>query len=98
VNIALDGTDDAPKFDYVICNFHSDVVTGLDLCIRKTLIVTCSKDKTVRIWNYATRSLEIVHQVPEQALSVAFHPSGFHIIIGLDDKILMMNVLSKSLN
>lgn len=65
VNIALDGTDDIPKFDYVICNFHSDIVTGLDLCIRKTLIVTCSKDKTVRIWNYATRSLEIVHPVPE---------------------------------
>ena len=61
VNIALDGTDDTSKFDYVVCNFHSDVVTGLDLCIRKTLIVTCSKDKTVRIWNYATRSLEIVH-------------------------------------
>ena len=97
-NIALDGTDDVSKFDYVVCNFHSDVVTGLDLCIRKTLIVTCSKDKTVRIWNYATRTLEIVHQVPEQALSVAFHPSGFHVIIGLDDKILMMNVLSKSLN
>ena len=64
-NISLDGTDDASKFDYVVCNFHSDVVTGLDLCIRKTLIVTCSKDKTVRIWNYATRTLEIVHQVPE---------------------------------
>ncbi len=61
VNIALDGTDDVPRFDYVICNFHSDVVTGLDLCLRKTLIVTCSKDKTVRIWNYATRTLEIVH-------------------------------------
>ena len=60
-NIALDGTDDVSKFDYVVCNFHSDVVTGLDLCIRKTLIVTCSKDKTVRIWNYATRTLEIVH-------------------------------------
>jgi len=36
--------------------------------------------------------------VPEQALSIAFHPSGFHVIIGLDDKIQMMNVLSKSLN
>lgn len=61
VNISLDGTDDMPKFDYVICNFHSQAVTGLDVCIRKQLIVTCSKDKTIRIWNYATRTLDIVH-------------------------------------
>lgn len=82
----------------MICNFHSDTVTGMDICVRKTLIATCSADKTVRIWNYATRSLEIVHQVTEVALAVALHPSGFHIIIGLEDKIQMMNVLSKTLN
>lgn len=52
MNIALDGTFEEPKFDYVICNFHSAAVTGLDLCIRKQILVTCSKDKTVRIWNY----------------------------------------------
>lgn len=34
----------------------------------------------------------------EEALAVAFHPSGFHIIVALLDKIQMMNVLSKSLN
>jgi cilia- and flagella-associated protein 57 len=34
----------------------------------------------------------------EEALAVAFHPSGFHIVVALVDKILMMNVLSKSLN
>jgi WD40 repeat protein len=70
----------------------------MDVCIRKQLVVTCSKDKTIRIWNYASRTLEIVHQVTEEALAVAFHPSGFHIIVALSDKIQMMNVLSKSLN
>lgn len=98
VNVALDVPEELSKLDYVICNFHSDTVTGMDICVRKTLIATCSADKTVRIWNYATRSLEIVHQVSEVALAVALHPSGFHIIIGLEDKIQMMNVLSKSLN
>lgn len=59
VNIALDGTDEEPKFDYVICNFHSGPITGLDTCIRKQLLVTCSRDKTIRVWNYATKTLEI---------------------------------------
>lgn len=60
LGLALDGTDDKSKFDYVICNFHSQAITGMDVCIRKQLVVTCSKDKTIRIWNYATRTLEIV--------------------------------------
>jgi WD40 repeat protein len=61
-------------------------------------LVTCSRDKTIRIWNYATKTLEITYPVTEEALAVAFHPSGFHIVVALTDKILMMNVLSKTLN
>jgi WD40 repeat protein len=63
VNVSLDGLDEKNKFDYVISNFHSMAVTGMDVCIRKQLVVTCSKDKTIRIWNYATRTLEMVSQV-----------------------------------
>jgi len=98
VNIALDGTEEEPRFDYVICNFHQAPITGLDTCIRKSLLVTCSRDKTIRIWNYVSKTLEISYQVTEEALAVAFHPSGFHIVVALSDKLLMMNVLSKSLN
>lgn len=28
-------------------------ITGLDVCIRKSLIITCGADRTVRVWNYA---------------------------------------------
>ena len=59
LSIALDGTDEAEKFEHLIYDFHSASVTGLDTCIRKQLIVTCSRDQSVRIWNYATKSLEI---------------------------------------
>lgn len=82
-NIALDGTDEEAKTENVICSFHSDVITGMDTCIRKQIIVTCSKDKTVRIWNYNSKTLEICHPANEEALAVAMHPSGFHIIVAL---------------
>jgi len=59
LSIALDGTDENPKFEHLIYDFHSASVTGLDVCIRKQLIVTCSLDQSVRIWNYATKTLEI---------------------------------------
>ncbi len=94
VNFSLDGLEEKSKFEYVICNFHSMAVTGMDVCIRKQLVVTCSRDKTIRIWNYANRTLEIVSGVlSDETLAVAFHPSGFHVICALLDKISIYNVL-----
>jgi len=42
-------------------------VTGLDTCIRKQLIATCSLDKTVRIWNYNDRKCEVLTTFSEEA-------------------------------
>lgn len=97
VEIPLYETGDVvrPKFDYVHSFFHTNEITGLDVCIRKQLVVTCSKDKTIKVWNYATRTLEISQTTAEDALAVTFHPSGFHMIVALLDKINIFNVLSK---
>ena len=51
--------NDEIKFKPVMGHFHKDQITGLDVCIRKELIVTCSKDRSVKIWNYANKTLEI---------------------------------------
>lgn len=93
----FDESDPTIKVEYVHCSFHSKEVTGLDVCIRKQLIVTCSLDKSIRIWNYVTRTCEILYSTSEECYAVAFHPSGFHLVISTGDKILFMNVLSKSL-
>jgi len=79
-NIALDGTEEPARFDNVICSFHQSAITGMDICIRKQIVVTCSKDKSIRVWNYHTKTLEISYIGTEEALAVALHPSGFHIV------------------
>ena len=89
--------NDEARFRYVMGPNHRDEITGLDVCIRKELLVTCSKDKSVNIWNYQTRKHELTHVFQEECFAVAFHPSGLHIIVALADKILTCNVLSKSL-
>ena len=76
----------------LLYSFHNGRVTGLDVCIRKPLIVTCGLDKSVRIWNYMDRKLEVEAFFNEEPYSVAFHPSGFHIIVGFADKLRLMNV------
>jgi len=96
VDIPLyDGSEQKSKVDFVHCCYHTSDITGLDVCIRKQLIVTCSRDRTVKIWNYVTKTLEISQTVPEDALAVAFHPSGFHVVVAIQDKITLYNVLSK---
>lgn len=97
LSIALDGTEEPPKYEHLIYDFHSSSVTGLDVCVRKQLIATCSLDQSVRIWNYATKSLEIVDYQTDECYAVGFHPSGFHLVVALTDKILIMNIFSSRL-
>jgi hypothetical protein len=52
----------------------------------------------VRVWNYVTKTCEIVQTFPEDCLAVALHPSGFHLVVALNDKIQIMNILSKKLD
>lgn len=66
--------------------------------MRKQLIVTCS-NSYIKVWNYANKNLEIQFpcQAGEETNAVAFHPSGFHIVVAFTDGVAMMNVLSSTL-
>ena len=84
LNIAnYDKQSTETRFDYIQGPFHKAEITGLDTCVRKQLIVTCSRDKTVSIWNYETCQQEISHTFAEECLAVAFHPSGLHLVVAL---------------
>lgn len=50
----LQSDGDQIYFETLAQSFHNGQVLGLDVCIRKPLIATCSSDKSVRIWNYET--------------------------------------------
>jgi len=69
----------------------------LDVCIKKQLLVTASSDRTVRIWDYDKKSLEICEWFKEEAYGVAFHPTGLHIVVGSSDKLRFMNIIEKKL-
>ena len=99
VPIQLDNTEiETTQSSYVHSAFHMREITGMDICLRKQLIVTCS-ERSINIWNYHEKKLELskLTQPGEAALAVAFHPSGFHILVAVADKIQMMNVLSNSI-
>jgi len=68
--------------------------------MRKQLIATCSRDKTVHIWNIKTNKLEMEPFQPsnEDCTALAFHPSGLHLLVGLTDKIICYNVRAEKLH
>lgn len=81
------------NFEPLAMPFHHMQITGLDVCIRKPLLATCGMDRSVRIWNYNTRQVEVTRFFNEQPHSIAFHPSGLHILVGFTDNLRMLNIL-----
>jgi WD40 repeat protein len=94
LSLAFNADRDEPS--HLVCSFHHLGITGLDVCIRKPLIATCGLDKSVRIWNYIDGTLETEDYFAEDPFSIAFHPSGLHIIVGFADKLRIMNVFANS--
>ena len=64
----------------------------IDNC-RWIQVVTCGIDKSARVWNYLEKTCVMCRWFNEEAYSIAFHPSGFHLIIGQSDKLRLMNLL-----
>ncbi|KAI9144944.1 WD40-repeat-containing domain protein [Paraphysoderma sedebokerense] len=87
--------DSVPKL--VFPKAHHGAITGLAACVRKPLIATCSIDKSIRVWNYITRTLEMTKYFAEEPLSVSIHPSGLYLIAGFTDKLRMMSILTDDL-
>ena len=56
--------------------FHNGSITGVDVCQRKPLVVTCGADRSIRVWNYLTMELELSKEFEETVESVALHPTG----------------------
>ncbi len=79
---------------YSISSFHEPkTIVGMDVASKKPLIVTNSKDNTLRVWNFKTHEVELIKHFVEEMLSVAIHPNGLHIAIGFSDKLRVFHLL-----
>jgi len=95
LNINVDwAKNDEVVFQTLSEPFHSGPVLGLDTCVRKPLVVTSGKDRTIRVWNSMSHRLEVVKTFPTDAYSISMHPSGLHILAGFQDRLRFMNLYS----
>ena len=78
---------DKGQFELLSHSFHASEVTGLDICIRKPIVATCSVDRSVRIWNFETWSvfglpiLFIIVVLPILFIQLTLLPAAIHCSI-----------------
>jgi hypothetical protein len=68
-----------PSGPLYVFNLVRRAISGMDVCVRKPLLVTTGADKTLRVWNYASKVCEQVRHFADEPLSVSLHPSGNHV-------------------
>ena len=88
---------DGANYKFPICEFHSNAITSIDVAKWKQLVVTCSKDRTVRVWNYVHYHLEASATYEEEPLKVAFHPTGLSIAILFKGGVKLVDILENTL-
>lgn len=84
---------ESSPMEAITLSFHYKMINSMDIAIRKPLIATAGKDKTIKIWNYEEKTLETMTSCHDEPFAISIHPSGFNIVVGFADKILLMNVI-----
>jgi len=79
--------------------FHSGPISGLDMAVQRPLVASvCKKDRTLRIWNYATKQCDLRWEFAgEVPTAVAIHPFGYFVAISFSDKLRFFQILVNEL-
>lgn len=80
-------------FQHILTSFHGPnqlneaSINCIDVSLWKSVIVTCGKDCSVRLWNVADKRIECIQYFDDEPLSVSIHPSGLYTAIAFYEKI-----------
>ncbi|KEG09722.1 WDdomain 65 [Trypanosoma grayi] len=77
--------------------FHSGPVVGVDVCVQRPFAVTAGRDRCIFLWNLITGIVEFRKRFHTDIYSVAMHPSGLHLLVGLADGLRMMNLYNNDI-
>ncbi|KAG6542590.1 hypothetical protein Mapa_016061 [Marchantia paleacea] len=72
-------------------------ITGIDVCEQRMIVVTCSADKTIRVWNYTKLVCEIAHICDEAPQLVTVSPWGHYLFVTMARCIQVYRILGYKL-
>ncbi|CRL06256.1 CLUMA_CG019108, isoform A [Clunio marinus] len=76
---------------------HIDSIIDLSVCCWKSIVMTASKDRTVRIWNYNTMKVELLKKFLIEIFVISLHPSGMFAAIGFTNALHLVQIQLKDL-
>ncbi|KAH9582313.1 hypothetical protein LSM04_000234 [Trypanosoma melophagium] len=77
--------------------FHSGPIIGVDVCVQRPYAVTAGRDRCIFLWNLVTGIVEFRKRFSTDIYSIAMHPSGLHLLVGLADGLRMMNLYNNDI-
>jgi WD40 repeat protein len=79
------------KVSFLTVPFHSQTITAIATCLKRHIVVTASKDKTIRVWSYNSFSslvtLEICATMYDDVAAMALHPSGNYLLASFSNAV-----------
>ncbi|XP_055921379.1 cilia- and flagella-associated protein 57-like [Eupeodes corollae] len=77
---------------------HIDEIRDICMCSWRPIIITSSKDKTIRIWNYHTGKTELVKTFEVEVTVLELYASGQYAAVGFIDKVKIMQIFMEDMN
>ncbi|KAL6776125.1 FAP57 [Auxenochlorella protothecoides x Auxenochlorella symbiontica] len=74
---------------------HAGAVRKVCTCLRRPIVVSAAADQCVRLWDAAACGLVLEEHFGEDIMSLALHPAGHMILVGLSSRLRLMTVLEK---
>uniref|UniRef100_A0A6E8VUB9 Uncharacterized protein n=1 Tax=Anopheles coluzzii TaxID=1518534 RepID=A0A6E8VUB9_ANOCL len=71
---------------------HISGIIGMAVCSWKPIVMTASRDLTIRVWNYETMKVELVKKYQIEIGVIALHPSGFFAAVGFIDLLRLLQI------
>ncbi|OQR99885.1 WD domain-containing protein [Achlya hypogyna] len=76
---------------------HAGAILAIDVCLQKSLIVTCGADKSIRSWNYHLGAYEVVASLTEEPTTLSLHPAGFQLVVAFKERVRIYNLIQDGL-
>ncbi|XP_017867333.1 PREDICTED: cilia- and flagella-associated protein 57 [Drosophila arizonae] len=86
------------KFEPLGVLIHIGEVVDVSVCAWKPIIMTASRDQTIRIWNYETGKVELVRKFQVDVNIVELNSTGLMAAIGFSDQLRITQIFMDELN
>ncbi|KAH8321415.1 hypothetical protein KR074_004246, partial [Drosophila pseudoananassae] len=86
------------KFEPLGVLIHTAEIIAISVCAWKPIIMTASRDQTIRIWNYETALVELVRKFQVDVNIVELSLTGQMAAIGFSDQLRITQIFMDDLN